>query len=462
MAGAFSLTAKQELARRLMITPAVHTLLYGGARSGKTLIIVRQVTARAIKAPGSRHALFRFRFSHAKSAIWNDTFPKMMRLCYPDVRYKLNKSDHFIEFPNGIKGPASKGDINEPNSEIWVGGVDDKERADKVLGQEYASILLSEASQINFQTRELIRTRLAQNIGLKLKMFYDENPPLASHWTHRLFIEKRHAEPPYDRLEDPDNYQTLWMNPADNAENLPPQFLEELQKLSPRQRLRFWEGKFGDTAEGALFSYDVIQRNRRSSVPESLLRVVVAVDPSGTKGDIDSHGDEIGIIVGALGTDGHAYIIEDLSLAAPPAVWGRVVASAYDRQGADVVVGEINYGGAMVEATVMAGAKELKIDRLRYKEVHASRGKVARAEPISALYENNLVHHVGTFDHLEDQLAAFTTRGYMGDKSPDRADALVWLLSELFPRVMRAERREKDVVVQGVAGNYDALSGRYG
>ena len=142
----------------------------------------------------------------------------------------------------------------------------------------------------------------------------------------------------------------------------------------------------------------------------------------------------MGIVVAGLGIDGEAYVLEDASVKAPPAVWGKVVVSCVDRWDADCVVAETNFGGAMVEAVVQAAASKAGV-RVRYKEVKASRGKVVRAEPVAALYEQGKVHHVGAFPELEDQLAAITTLGYMGDGSPDRADAMVWAITEFFPRV---------------------------
>ena len=119
-------------------------------------------------------------------------------------------------------------------------------------------------------------------------------------------------------------------------------------------------------------------------------------------------------------------------------MWGRVVVSAYERHDADSVVAEVNFGGAMVEQVVQAAASEARM-RIRFKEVRAARGKVVRAEPVAALYDTGRVHHVGSYQELEDELIAFTTAGYMGDGSPDRADALVWGLTELFPRVIRKD-----------------------
>jgi predicted phage terminase large subunit-like protein len=175
-----------------------------------------------------------------------------------------------------------------------------------------------------------------------------------------------------------------------------------------------------------------------------LQRIIVAVDPSGTKGD--DGGDHIGIIVAGLGIDGDAYILDDCSLKAPPAVWGKAVINAFDRHGADCIVAEVNFGGAMVQAVVQAAATEAKL-RVRFKEVRASRGKVVRAEPVAALYETGRVHHCGAFPQLEDQMISFTTSGYMGDGSPDRADALIWALSELFPRVVTGNRPDEKLEV---------------
>jgi phage terminase large subunit-like protein len=416
-----TLTAKQNEANALLSGPATHIMLFGGSRSGKTFLLCRAIAIRALKAEASRHAILRYRFNHVKASIWHDTWPKMMSLCFPDVPYKQDKSDWFVELPNG--------------SQVWHGGLDDKERTEKILGSEYATIYLNECSQIGFPARELVRTRLAQNVGLKLKLYYDENPPIKTHWTHRLFIEKRSPEPPYKALERPEDYASLLLNPRDNADNLPQAYLNELQSLSPRAKMRFWEGMFGDASEGALWSYEVIERNRVTKHPD-LQRVVVSIDPSGTKGEEDDRSDHVGINVSALGVDGHGYVLEDLTVKAPPAVWGRIAVTAYQRHSADRVIGEKNFGGAMVEHVVKTAAADLGVV-VPYREVTASRGKTVRAEPFSGLYEQNKVHHVGSFPELEDQLCSMTTAGYMGDRSPDRADALIWALTDIFPGLTR-------------------------
>lgn len=164
---------------------------------------------------------------------------------------------------------------------------------------------------------------------------------------------------------------------------------------------------------------EMIEPHRRTSHPE-LVRVVVGVDPPG--GVV-----ECGIVVAGLGVDGHGYILEDSSLQDSPAKWGAAVVTAYNKNSADRVVGEANYGGDMVENTIrMVDGGAI----VSYKNVHATRGKAVRAEPISARYEKGEVHHVGEFPELEDELCTWVPG--VSKWSPNRLDALVWTLTELM------------------------------
>ena len=433
----FELTARQREAQEMLGGDARHNLLVGGSRSGKTFVICRAIGVRAAKAPGSRHLITRYRFNHVKASIWLDTWPKMMKLCFPELarRVHYDKTDFRVIYPN--------------ESEVWFGGLDDKERTEKILGQEYATIYSNECSQIGWASLETLRTRLAQSVryrdilgqerALKLKMYYDCNPPLATHWTHKLFVEHRDAAPPYAPLRNPEQYAWMRINPLDNTDNLPPDYLAELASLGPRARLRFLEGQWGAATENALWTYETIERARVLDHPD-LQRVIVAIDPSGTSGEEDTRSDHVGIVVTGLGVDGEAYIIEDLTIKAAPEVWGKIAVTAYDRHNADVIVGERNFGGAMVAAVVRSAAARERIS-VNYREVTASRGKVVRAEPISTLYAQGKVHHVGMHPELEDQLCAFTSAGYMGDRSPDRADAAIWGLTEIFPGMTRKAQR---------------------
>jgi hypothetical protein len=437
----FKLTPRQQQALRLLGDQQVrHFLLYGGSRSAKTFLHLRTIATRAVAAPVSRHAVFRFRMSHLKASVIADTWPKMMSLCFPNIGYELDKQDFFAELPN--------------RSQIWFAGLDDKERTEKVLGQEYATILLNEVSQIPWASRNMAITRLAQKCTyqgadgaeavLRLLALYDCNPPRKTHWSNQLFIAKRDPETK-QLLEDPGRYAALQMNPMHNLDNLSVDYLEELRRLPARLRVRFLDGQFNDDSENSLWTPELIERWRQTEVPE-LQRIVVGVDPSGA-GDEDNAGnDEIGIVVAGLGTDGNAYVLEDLTLKAGPERWGGVAVSGYDRHDADVIVGETNFGGDMVRFVVQAaGSKPDRKDKPKpvFKKITASRGKAVRAEPVSVLTEQGKIRFVGRFDELEEELCDFMTTGYVGGRSPNRADALVWAISELFPGIVRKRNQEK-------------------
>lgn len=426
------LTAKQIEAQAVMAGDATHIMLFGGSRSGKTFLMVRNIVMRALKAKRSRHAMFRYRFNAIKSSVIQDTFPKVMELAFPGVDYNLNKTDSFVTFPNG--------------SELWFAGLDEKERAEKVLGMEFATIGLNECSQIPKASRDLVLTRLAQQVTqqlpgnpvLKPRMYYDENPPSKGHWSYKLFIQKLDPDTK-EPLTHPADYAWFKINPTDNAENISDGYLDTLRGMSARFRKRFLDGEFTDDNPNALFTDTVIETWRvMDGVVPQMVRVVVAVDPSGSGDEDNADNDEIGIVVAGLGIDGNAYVLEDCTIKAGPATWGRICTDAYDRHKADCIVGEINYGGAMVRATIQTARP-----RTPFKQVTASRGKAVRAEPFSALYEQGKVRHVGLFPQLEDELTAFSTFGYTGSGSPNRADAAVWALSELFPGIVAGPRVER-------------------
>jgi phage terminase large subunit-like protein len=431
---AFAFTPKQREAQVMCAGDASHVMLFGGSRSGKTLLHVRNVVMRALKAKNSRHLIARFRFNQVKTSICFDTFPRVMSLCFPGVPAPISKTDWFTKLPNG--------------SEIWFAGLDDRERSEKVLGLEFSTILLNECSQISWATRELLITRLAQRIEqqiegrpvsvMRLRAYYDCNPTSKAHWTYRLFKQKVDPDTK-ESLPHPENFAAFQMNPRDNIENLSPEYLSTLAGLSARMRRRFEYGEFADATPNALFDEADIDKWRvMDGVVPQFVRVVVAVDPSGA-GDADNEdNDEIGIAVAALGVDGIGYVIEDCSVKAGPATWGKVSTDAYDRHKADCVVGETNYGGDMVRATIQTARP-----RTPFKKVTASRGKAVRAEPFSALMEQGKIRMVGLFPKLEDELCAFSTIGYSGSGSPNRADALIWALTELFPGIIAGPKVDK-------------------
>ena len=208
----------------------------------------------------------------------------------------------------------------------------------------------------------------------------------------------------------------------DNRSNLAPSFFSEIVKTYEGTRLGRQElnAEILDDNPGALWSSKQIDELRVKEAPE-MRRVVVAIDPAVTSRE-DS--DETGIIVAGRGADDQFYILSDLSLIASPDAWARQAVIAYHDHKADRIIAETNNGGDLVEAVIR------QVDRnCSYHKVTASRGKIIRAEPVAALYEQGRVHHVGPFDKLEDQMTDFNP--LESKYSPDRMDALVWAITEL-------------------------------
>lgn len=225
----------------------------------------------------------------------------------------------------------------------------------------------------------------------------------------------------------------------DNAAHLPPPFLAAMRDQFGETTLGRQEllGELLTDLEGALWTRSLIERCRDHGPPAPHRRVVIGVDPPAS-----AHGDACGIIAAALGEDGIARVLADCSVSgASPETWARAAAHAAQEWQADRVVAEANQGGAMVEAVLRAADCSMPV-----RLVHARHGKVARAEPVAALYEAGRVRHCGLFARLEDELCGLMAGGaYHGPtRSPDRADALVWALHELL-LAPRAEPRVRTV-----------------
>lgn len=246
-------------------------------------------------------------------------------------------------------------------------------------------------------------------------------------------------------LEDP---MTLVIRGStfQNRLNLAPAALEQLKKRYDGTRLGRQElyGEVLDDVVGALWTRAMLDAaNAPVKIPD-FQRIVVAVDPSGVRDQNDTGSDEVGIVAVAKGVDGRGYVLADWSCRMSPLGWGTRAIQLYKALGADRIVAERNFGGAMVEYTIKS------IDpNVAYKEVVASHGKIQRAEPIAAMYEKSPIEvsHVaedmlrrqgvndvpsGLLSTLENQMCGMTSTGYLGDGSPDRVDALVWGLTELF------------------------------
>ena len=372
-------------------------LLEGGSRSGKTFIALHAIVVRALRYPGSRHLVSRFRFSHAKQAICYDTMPALIKGLGISESVTLNKTDWFYEFENG--------------STIWIGGLDDKERTEKILGNEYATVFLNEASQVSFDAYEMIVTRLNPPKGVKGKIIIDYNPPSVHHWGYKIFHERKFP----DGRQAPDgDFAVVRMNPHDNP-HLSGDYIESLGFLSANKRRRFLDGEYS-TDEGTLWSREWI----RYAEPPNMQRIVIGVDPGGTVG-----GDDTGIIVVGKAGDKY-YVLDDCTINATPSGWSKEIAAAVHKHKADAVVAEKNYGGDMVEHTIRTHNPQIRV-----RMVSATRGKIVRAEPVSALYEQQSVFHAKQLPELEDELCMYNAESR---ESPNRMDALVWAMTELMSR----------------------------
>lgn len=409
----FELTPKQREAIRLLGGEQRHTLLVGGSRSAKTFTLVRALLVRALRFP-SRHALFRLRYNALKASVVMDTLPKVVSLCFPGLTLKTNKNDGYSTLPNG--------------SEMWYAGLDEQERVEKILGMEFATLYFNECSQIPYDSVLVALTRLAQRIdGLKNRAYYDLNPTGTGHWTHRLFVEGKDPRT-QQPLAHPDNYRSLFMNPADNAQNIDPEYLQALHELPEKQRRRFLDGKYVAEIDNALWTLDLIERQRVLPADLPLLkRIIVAVDPSGCSGPENFRSDKIGIVVAALGTDDRGYVLADRTGRYSPETWARIACETRIEFGADKIVAEKNFGGDMVRAVLQGYDINAPFELLT-----ATRGKSVRAEPVAALYESGRIFHAGRFPEMEDQMTNFSTAGFLGDRSPDATDAAVHALTDLM------------------------------
>lgn len=388
-----------------------HGLLYGGARSGKSLIIVRNVFLRALKR-SSKHLMVRFRYNHARTSLGKETIPYVLAKCFPGIDVRENKSDGYWTMPAADGGEST----------VWLGGTDDAERIEKILGNEYSTIYANECSQIPFEAIVLLWTRLAESSGLSLRFWYDCNPPGKKHWTHKMFFQ---GLLPGDERHDLD-VARLQINPKDNESNLPSAFLKALKSLPKRQRQRFLEGLYLSDVEGALWTDQMMNRAKLKEPAYPLRRTVVAVDPSMSN---NPRSDECGIVVCSEDANHEGVVHDDLSGKMSTKTWAKKAVSAYHAFEANAIVAEVNNGGDLVEDVIHNIDPHIKVIQVR-----ASKGKFARAEPVSMEYESGREHvaHVRDLPELEAELTETVFKDLTVRESPNRMDALVWGLTHLI------------------------------
>jgi phage terminase large subunit-like protein len=316
-----------------------------------------------------------------------------------------------IEGESGLLSVAENISYEPSNRRVlWpcgaVATVLSAEEADSIRGHQFDAAWADEFCKWQEPQAALDMALMALRLG--------ENPRMCITTTPRNI-------PALKKLVEDKNVTLTQSRTQDNAANLAPGFLALMEQRYGGTRLGRQEldADLIEDNETALWRRDWIENNRMKQTPQ-LARIVVAVDPPAS-----SHGDECGIVVAGRDAEGAGYVLADLSAdGLSPAGWAARVADAYEQFQADTIVAEANQGGEMVKAVLMQAARDLPV-----RLVHATRDKQTRAAPFAALYERGSVHHSGVFAELEDQMCNYDGTG----KSPDRMDALVWALADLFP-----------------------------
>jgi len=387
----------------------------GGKTSGSSILAVEGLVDK-----GNR-VLYAVPTQDQVARFWHEIVQSLAELIEFGILKKY-ESDKIIEFPGTEKRIKAK--------TAW--------NADSLRGDYGDLIILDEFQLMNEDALDVVvYPMLADNNG-DLVLIYTP-PRLYSRSTSKA-TDKRHAAKLYkEKQNDPRWLCMTWTsydNPHISREGLA-EISVDMTDLGRRLEIM---AEDVEEVPGALWTPAMIEATRVNDIPPEALpltRVVVGVDPSG------SSTNEAGIVCAALGKDGHGYILADRSLLAPtPRSWAQEAVWLYHEKKADRLLGERNYGGDMIRQLIR------EVDgNVAYKDVTATRSKLVRADPIAALYEipRSAVHHVGVFEKLEEEMCSYVPG--ITPVSPNRMDALVWALTELFPlnvRLTLAEQQNEE------------------
>ena len=308
---------QQKALDEVLYSGARFNLLYGGSRSGKTVLFCGTVIDRALYAPKSKHTIVRKEASSARAALARGnmaTIPAVARMRYPGMEIKWNEKYGYFELPN--------------ESEIWIGGLNDEKAMERILGNEYATIYKNECSEINYSAHTLLRSRLAQQVKtldgefLSQRDYNDLNPTTRNHWTYRLFRDL--VDPDGERPVNPDQYKWGVISPMDNLENLSADYIADLDSMNPIPRKRFFSGEYTEDVENALWSRKMFRRV--AELPD-LARIVVGIDPA-VSSNIGSN--ETGIVAAGIDGGGNGYTLADDSGKYSPDQWAKKAIALFD------------------------------------------------------------------------------------------------------------------------------------
>lgn len=385
-----------------LLQPARFKGAYGGRGSGKSHFLGGYLVDRA-HDPGFR-------------AVCVREVQKSLR----DSAYQLiaDKID-----AHGFEGFTIQRDriLTPGGGQILFQGMQDH-TAESVKSLEGIDVAwVEEAQTLSKRSLELLAPTIRKENS---ELWFSWNPRSAKDPVDQMF---RGAEPPKNGVLVKANYtDNPWFPGALEQQR------EQDKRANPQRYSHIWDGEYEPAVVGSIWTPDMISDSRRHEAPE-MRRVVVAVDPAASS---EEGSNETGVVVCAVGADQRGYVLDDMTLAGGPHQWAMRAVAAFDRYDADAIVVERNQGGDMCKHTLRGVRPNLPVI-----EVTATRGKHVRAEPIAALYAMGRISHVGTFPELEAQMCLMTAGGYEGDGSPDRVDALVWGLTELFPQMTTRTRK---------------------
>lgn len=396
--------------RKVLPCRTRYLIVTGGRGSGKSYALSLALTIAA-QHPGLRCLFTRWTMASAKDSIIPEFREKIDLLgasgefdvTAQDIRHRRSGSSVMFR---GIKTSAGNQTAKLKSLHglnVWV--LDEAEEM---------------PDEATFETIDLsIRDGRRRNL-----VILSLNPTHKRHWIYRRFFEKQGITPGF--CGEVDGVTYIHTTFKDNLRNLSDSYKDRIWAAkcgNPSRFAHIWLGAWVEEVAGALWSYEMIADYRisREDMPD-LARVLVAVDPNTTSG---ADADEAGIVIGGKGVDGHYYVTEDASGRMGPLDWARTACQRYEIHKADRIIAERNQGGEMVEITIRTSNPDVPVSL-----VSASRGKIPRAEPVAALYAAGKVHHVGRFAEMESEMMCYT--GDRKDASPNRLDAVVWLISALM------------------------------
>jgi len=237
-------TAQTNAVKLITASKAKNILFEGGSRAGKSFEIMREIVIRASLVPNSEHIICRETFNACKRSIWLKTMPDVFRIAFPNLPFKPQRSDgiYYAQLPN--------------NSKIYIAGLDDDKKLERLLGTEYSTVWINETNQVSYNAVSKLKSRLAQKNKLIKKTYYDLNPTKTTSWVYIVFHQGIN---PIDgeAMSDTDNHLVIRMNPEDNLENIDEDYLETLSGLPEKEKLRFLKGEYDkDNTGAAVYAFD--------------------------------------------------------------------------------------------------------------------------------------------------------------------------------------------------------------